>query len=114
MNLNGSQAQEIGPLDFAFHHLIAMATANIFYPLLLNSFKELYLSFVARFYAIPGVSQQVFAYHARLVEAIAAQDEQAAAGIMTQMLQDGHQYMTDLIIKPPAGSEPAGGLNPKE
>jgi GntR family transcriptional repressor for pyruvate dehydrogenase complex len=100
-NLNGSAAQEIGQLDFAFHHLIAMATGNIFYPLLLNSFKELYLSFVARFYALPGVAQQVYAYHARLVEAIAARDEQTAAAVMTRMLEDGHQYMTDVILHLP-------------
>jgi GntR family transcriptional repressor for pyruvate dehydrogenase complex len=100
-NLNGSAAQEIGQLDFAFHHLIAMATGNIFYPLLLNSFKELYLSFVARFYALPGVARQVYAYHARLVEAIAARDEQSAAAIMTRMLEDGHQYMTDVILHLP-------------
>lgn len=115
-NLNGSAAQEVGQLDFAFHHLIAMSTGNIFYPLLLNSFKALYLSFVNRFYAIPGMAQQVFDYHAQLVRAIAAQDEQAAAGVMTRMLEHGHKYMTDVIfpdvnlhLEPPAGSEPAGG-----
>lgn len=97
-NLNGSPAQELGQLDFSFHHLIAMATGNIFYPLLLNSFKNLYLSFVTRFYAIPGVAQQVFAHHAQLVEAIAIQDEQAAANVMTRMLEDGHRYMTEVIL----------------
>jgi DNA-binding FadR family transcriptional regulator len=114
----GDYAQQIGQLDFSFHHLIAMATGNIFYPLLLNSFKELYLSFVTRFYTIPGVAEQVLAYHAQLVEAIAAQNEHGAAGIMTRMLEHGHKYMTDVIfpdenlhLKPPAGSEPAGGFD---
>lgn len=96
--LNGSLVEEIGQLDFTFHHLIAMATGNIFYPLLLNSFKALYISFVTRFYAIPGVAQQVFAFHTQLVQAIAEQDEQAAASIMTHMLEQGHKYMTDVIF----------------
>lgn len=84
-----NDCETITQIDFRFHHLIAMATDNIFYPLLLNSFKELYINGALLFFSDPTHTPQVFDFHNQLVEAISTQDEQAAIDIMSNMLEHG-------------------------
>ncbi len=97
--VNSSDIDQISELDFRLHHLIALATGNIFYALLLNSFKTLYMNFVKQFYAIPGVAGDVLAFHRDLVSAIEMRDEENAVNIMTRMLEHGGKYMTELISR---------------
>jgi GntR family transcriptional repressor for pyruvate dehydrogenase complex len=81
--------ETIAQLDFEFHLLIAMATDNIFYSLLLNSFKPLYLNGVRLFYSNPQVAPEVFGFHAQLIEAFASHDEKLAVEVMHRMLEHG-------------------------
>ena len=92
----------IAHLDFRFHHLVAMATGNIFYPLLLNSCKELYLNGSCLFFTNPALTAQVFEFHKQLVGAIAAQDEEAAAGVMGDMLEHGKTNYMQMVSKQPS------------
>jgi len=86
-------------MDFRLHHLVAMATNNIFYPLLLNSFKRLYLGGVQIFYADPKVIPEVFEFHRELVEAIEARNATAAAVVMQNMLQYGANSYQDIVAR---------------
>ena len=42
--------EKIVKLDFEFHHLIAMASGNIVYPLLINSFRQVYTNLSRQFF----------------------------------------------------------------
>ena len=46
----------LSELDYQFHHLVAMASGNLVYPLLLNSFKGCYLNLAGQFYSDPTVA----------------------------------------------------------
>ena len=83
----------LSSLDFQFHHLVSMASGNLIYPLLLNSFKECYLNLASQFYSDPAVVSPVFDFHKKLVAAIASGDGPAAADIMKRMLNHGASHL---------------------
>ncbi len=91
--------EKIADLDFRLHHIIAMSTNNIFYPLLLNSFKTLYLSGVQLFYSNPNVIPEVFSFHIELVNAIADQNTEQAGDVMHRMLDHGASSYKDIVGK---------------
>jgi GntR family transcriptional repressor for pyruvate dehydrogenase complex len=80
----------LASLDFQFHHLVAMASGNIFYPLLLNSCRPLYVNFASLFYSNPGNHLQVVNFHEELTYAVDQMDTVKAQGIMIKMLEHGH------------------------
>jgi len=86
--------QALTDLDFEFHLQISLASANLVYPLILNSFKNVYIHFTEPFFKQArqtGQIEVVFEFHRRLVEAIAAQQPQQAAEIMSAMLIHGEE-----------------------
>lgn len=93
------EVEAIAQMDFRLHHLIAMATNNIFYPLLLNSFKRLYIGGVQIFYSDPKVVPEVFAFHRELVDAIAVRDANLAASVMHRMLEHGASSYQDIVAR---------------
>ena len=95
-----TEVSSISTLDFRFHHLVSLATGNLFYPLLINSCKPFYIFNVSLFYAVPGMMPVVFDFHTRLVEAITAGDENQSAQIMHSMLEHGQKAYQDLISNP--------------
>ena len=42
--------KKITALDFSFHHTIGMASGNVIYPMLINSFKPVYMNFTGIFF----------------------------------------------------------------
>jgi DNA-binding FadR family transcriptional regulator len=96
--LSAARLPEICGLDFEFHLLVAEASGSLVYPLLLNSFRPLYLSLSRRFYlalgrAIPHGSSPVLAYHGRVSEAIAEGVEAEAVEAMREMLEHGEKVL---------------------
>lgn len=83
----------ISGLDFRFHHLMAMASGNHIYPLLLNSFKECYLNLAGQFFSDPAVVPEVFAFHREIVQRLEEKDEKRAAKTMKNMLIHGADYL---------------------
>jgi GntR family transcriptional regulator, transcriptional repressor for pyruvate dehydrogenase complex len=79
--------------DFEFHHLIALASGNLVYPLLVNSFRPVYTAFTAIFFSDPVVLPFTFEFHERLVEAIAGKDPEKAVKIMTEVLAHGEDHL---------------------
>jgi len=83
----------ISELDFNFHHLIALASGNHVYPLLLNSFKHCYLNLASQFFSDSSVLPVVFESHKEMVKAIEDKGDKTAAQIMTRMLAHGAAHL---------------------
>jgi len=90
------KVDEISELDFNFHHLVALASGNHVYPLLLNSFKYCYLNLAGQFFGDATVVPAVFSFHQEMVRAFEAQDEKTAARIMTRLLTHGAEHLKKL------------------
>jgi GntR family transcriptional repressor for pyruvate dehydrogenase complex len=45
-----SKNQDVVALDFDFHHTIAISTGNMVYPLIINSFRQVYTNLTSRFF----------------------------------------------------------------
>ena len=89
-------AQRLTELDFNFHLQIALASANLIYPLILNSFKGVYTNLTGRFFrqvAGSPVVEEVFGFHRELARAIRAQNPADAQAVMTAMLRHGEQFL---------------------
>jgi len=96
----------VGDLDFRFHHRVALASGNLIYPLLLNSFKQCHLNLAGRFFRDPAVVPVVFDFHLDMVKAIDDGNEPSAVDTMSRMLAHGGQH-----LKAP---EPGNAHSPKE
>ncbi|MDA8403778.1 MAG: FadR/GntR family transcriptional regulator [Desulfobacteraceae bacterium] len=84
-------------LDFEFHLLLAIATDNLLYPLLLNSFKPVYTNLSGQFFKDSALVRAVFDFHKNLAAAIADQDEHQAAELMRRMLLHGEDRLRKII-----------------
>ncbi|MBU2552345.1 MAG: FadR family transcriptional regulator [Proteobacteria bacterium] len=87
------EADRLTDLDFRFHHLVAMASGNAVYPLLINSFKEVYTNLTGRFFTDPAVASTVFGLHRDLVEAVGDRDEKGAVRVMFRLLDHGEEHL---------------------
>ncbi len=82
-------------LDFAFHLLLAVASGNLIYSLLINSFKQVYTNLTGRFFAHflrTPIADEVIVLQRSLVAALAAADPAAAMEAMQAMLAHGTQF----------------------
>ncbi len=86
-------------LDFEFHLTVTIATDNLLYPLLINSFKPVYTNLSRQFFTDTSVVEEVFAFHSELVSAIADQDEPAAADVMWRMLKHGEDRLRNIVSR---------------
>jgi len=83
-------------LDFSFHLLIAIASGNLIYPLILNSFRAVYTTLTAQFFQNihhTDLLQSVHHYHQQLVDAVEHQDAEASQHTMTEMLNHGVMFL---------------------
>jgi len=94
-----SDIEKIMQLDFEFHLIIAIATDNLLYPLLLNSFKLVYTNLSGQFFYDSTVVDVVFDFHNKIVSAIGDQDEPHAADLMHQMLSHGEDRLRKIIAR---------------
>jgi DNA-binding FadR family transcriptional regulator len=82
-------------LDFEFHLLIALASGNDIYPLIINSFKNVYTNITRKFFIVTetNIIQEVYTFHQHLVSAIEAQNSEESFNIMKKMLEHGEHYL---------------------
>jgi len=82
-------------LDFSFHLLVAIASGNLIYPLIINSFKPVYTHLTGEFFKQvgPDVISEVFGFHRSLVTAIRTMDAGTAVSVMQTMLKHGEQHL---------------------
>jgi DNA-binding FadR family transcriptional regulator len=88
--------QTLTDLDFSFHLSVAIASVNLVYPLIINSFKGVYTSLTGEFfrkYCGTLVVETVRQFHIRLVEAFEGQNAESARKIMIEMLEHGEAYL---------------------
>ncbi|MEA2101364.1 MAG: FadR/GntR family transcriptional regulator [Thermodesulfobacteriota bacterium] len=86
-------------LDFAFHHMVALATQNLVYPLLLNSLKPVYTNLTTQFFSDPEVTGNVFTLHGKLYQAIKAQAESMSVSLMQDLLDHGKEHLYKIFCK---------------
>ncbi|HHO76434.1 MAG TPA: FadR family transcriptional regulator [Deltaproteobacteria bacterium] len=84
-------------LDFKFHHLIGIASGNLVYPLLINSFKPVYMNFTSLFFTDKTVIPATFAFHKELVRAISAKDQLLSISIMRKILDHGERHLREIL-----------------
>jgi DNA-binding FadR family transcriptional regulator len=96
--IDRNQYREVAELDYEFHQIIALASDNFIYSLLLNSFREIYLHLSTLFFSDPEVCTMVFDTHKEIVEAVREQDEERAVRIMTKLLNHGAEHL-EMMIK---------------
>ncbi len=85
--------ENIVMLDFRVHHLVALASGNVIYPLLMNSFREVYTNLTAQFFSEEAVVDVVFAYHLQLFEAIRDKNPAEAEGVMKKIIDHGEEHL---------------------
>jgi len=98
-NTDTSRYEEVAKLDYRFHQIIAAASGNFIYSLLLNSFREIYLHLSTLFFTDPQVCPVVFEAHKKITEAIRNQNEQEAVRLMTRLLNHGAEHLEMAIRK---------------
>jgi DNA-binding FadR family transcriptional regulator len=83
-------------LDYNFHLSIAIASSNLVYPLIINSFKDVYTGLTGKFFSQfhgTQIINEVHEFHRQLVAAFASQEPHAAARAMINMLKHGEHYL---------------------
>lgn len=88
--------QSLTDLDFSFHLSVAIASGNLAYPLIINSFKGVYTSLTGEFfrkYYGTDVVESVRQFHVRIVDAIERKSAEDAASLMREMLRHGESYL---------------------
>ena len=94
--LDPTSAAGLTDLDFSFHLLVALASGNLIYPLIINSFKNVYTSLTGAFFQLFAGAEpvgEVRSYHRQLVHAIEEQDATMATEIMQEMLAHGERQL---------------------
>jgi DNA-binding FadR family transcriptional regulator len=84
-------------LYFRFHHHVAMASGNLFYPLLLNSFKHVYVNISRQSFIDAPFMQQVAALHRRIVDAIVAKDPTVAVAAVRELIVYGVGHLKSML-----------------
>ena len=83
-------------LDFKFHLFVAIASRNMVYPLIINSFKGVYTRLTNQFfkqYVNTPIIDDVLRYHQDLVKAIQVSQPGTAANTMYDMLKHGEKHL---------------------
>jgi GntR family transcriptional regulator, transcriptional repressor for pyruvate dehydrogenase complex len=94
---NHFEIEAITQLDFEFHLLVTIATDNLLYPLLINSFKPVYTNLTSQFFQDKSVVPVVFDYHRQLVDAIREHNEQKSMDIMWKLLKHGEERLKEIV-----------------
>lgn len=89
--------RKITDLDFEFHLLIAVASGNTVYPLLLNSFRPVYTNLSGQFFKDAQVMETVHRYHRNMVRALEQKNARKAVSTMKAILNHGEKYLRKMI-----------------
>lgn len=83
--------------DYQFHHTLALSSGNMVYPLLMNSFRQLYLGILERFYRGLDDFSPILRRHRAIVSAINLKDGPEAAEQMTKLLQESEVLLEKMM-----------------
>jgi DNA-binding FadR family transcriptional regulator len=88
-----SDIDNIVKLDFSFHLLIAISSGNLIYPLLMNSFRDLYTNLTGEFFRDRGIVESVFTMHRELYDAVKKRDSEEAVNVMSRIIDHGEEHL---------------------
>lgn len=88
---------EFSTLDYQFHLHIALASGNEIFPLLLNSFKRIYMTILERFYTDDSSIPQIITLHEALAHSIADHNEKLARSVMQEILVYGEKQLRNQL-----------------
>lgn len=91
------ELESVSTLDFEFHLLVAISSGNLIYPLMLNSFKEVYTNLTREFFKDDSVTESVFINHEKLYKAIVKKDKKNAVKIMEEIISHGESHLKKLL-----------------
>lgn len=89
--------EKVSLLDFEFHLLVSISSGNLIYPLMLNSFKEVYTNLTREFFSDDSVTEFVFRNHAKMYKAIDKKDKKNAVKIMEEIIVHGESHLKKLL-----------------
>lgn len=87
-------------LDFVFHQTIAIASGNLMYPMIINSFRNVYTRLTSTFFkrfSGQAVINEVFNFHDRFVRTISEQQPNEAEEVMRAMLEHGARLLVEIL-----------------
>lgn len=93
------RGMEIAEADFRFHHSLAMASSNSVYPLLMNSFRSVYLNILLRFYEYNIDFKPILKNHRRILDALTRRDGDTAAAEMRHLLHKSAAKLNKIILE---------------
>jgi len=79
----------LAKLDYEFHFTIALRSGNLVYPMLMNTFKSIYLTLLERFFGEPEVVDRVHRFRRDLLDAIGRGDPEGARQLMRTLSEIG-------------------------
>ncbi len=94
---NFGDIDKITELDFNLHLIIAIASGNLIYPLIMNSFKPVYTNLTGKFFSNPDVIPEVMSFHKGIVDAIGERDSSRSVMIMEEILRHGVTFLKGVI-----------------
>ena len=97
--VNQKTAVAVAELDFELHHSIAFSTGNLIYPLLLNSFKQMYIIVLTRFYQNKNIIPMIYRLHRELIAFIKSKNSIEAEQKMREILNLGENELKKLLNK---------------
>ncbi len=97
--------EAVGLVDYEFHHRIALASGNLIYPLLLNSFRVFYLDILSQFYRDISVIRPIFRMHAELIECIESGNAERARKKMKELLEFSEKNLYRILEVEETGHE---------
>ena len=92
-SLKSYSPTEFSTLDYQFHLSVALASGNEIFPLLLNSFKRIYMTILERFYKDDSTIPRIIDLHEQLATAIIKHDEQKSRNTMREILMFGEDEL---------------------
>ena len=72
----------LAKVDYEFHFTIALRSGNLVYPMLMNTFKSIYMTLLERFFGEPAVVDRVHRFRRDLLDAIGRGDPEGARQLM--------------------------------
>ena len=99
-SLPSSNIPALVEYDFNIHQLIASASGNLMYALLLNSLKQVHTNLAGAFYrayADGKVADELNTFHQDLYQALTEQNADQASQIMAAMLKHGERHLFSIL-----------------
>jgi GntR family transcriptional regulator, transcriptional repressor for pyruvate dehydrogenase complex len=87
----------VAEADYRFHHRLAMASGNLIYPLLMNSFRSLYLNILTRFYREKTDFLPILESHRLLVRLVREGNGEAAEAEMRRLLSESADSLNRIL-----------------